>query len=106
MERILGQLKEVGSQRNGKMKFAAWNIRGFNNPIKQVEVRKFIHANGLSLIGITETKVRKENLNLTMKKCLPFGWDCVHNIGTGSVARIIVAWDTQGPKVNVLASSE
>ncbi|KAF7144472.1 hypothetical protein RHSIM_Rhsim04G0088500 [Rhododendron simsii] len=51
-------------------------------------------------------RVRKENLNLTMKKCLPFGWDFVHNIGTGSVARIIVAWDTQGPKVNVLASSE
>ncbi|KAI8537704.1 hypothetical protein RHMOL_Rhmol09G0045300 [Rhododendron molle] len=41
-----------------------------------------------------------------MKTCLPNGWDYVHNIGTGPVARIIVAWDTQGPKVSVLISSD
>lgn len=63
------------------IKFASWNIRGLNNPIKQVKIRKFIQANILSLIGLVETKVRPENLASTMKQSLPSGWDFVHNIG-------------------------
>lgn len=29
-----------------------------------------------------------------------------HNIGVGSVARIVLGWDAQGPKVNVLHVSD
>lgn len=86
--------------------FASWNIRGLNNPIKQVEIRKFIHAYSLSLIGIVETKVRHENLASTMKKCLPLGWSFVHNLVSGPVARISVAWDCQHSVVTVLFTSE
>ncbi|KAG5543619.1 hypothetical protein RHGRI_016388 [Rhododendron griersonianum] len=57
-------------------------------------------------MGIVESKIRQENMAGAMKKCLPDGWDFVHNIGTGSVARIIVVWDTQGPKISVLVSSD
>ncbi|KAF7152148.1 hypothetical protein RHSIM_Rhsim01G0276400 [Rhododendron simsii] len=46
-------------------------------------------------LGIVESKIRQENLAVSIKKSQPAGWDYVHNIGTGSVARIIVAWDTQ-----------
>lgn len=51
--------------------FASWNVRGLNNPIKQVEIRRFFQAYRLSLVGIVETKLRKENLDSAMKKCLP-----------------------------------
>lgn len=88
------------------IKLSSWNSRGLNNPIKQGEVRKFINSHRLSLMGIVESKLRLENMVASMKKSLPAGWDYVYNIGLGSVARIIVAWDTQGPKVNVLASSD
>lgn len=88
------------------IKFSSWNIRGLNNPIKQVERRSFILANKLSLMGIVESKIRQENLAVSRKKSLLARWDYVHNTGTGSVARIIVAWNTQGPKVSVIASSD
>ncbi|XP_058216931.1 uncharacterized protein LOC131327817 [Rhododendron vialii] len=74
------------------IKFSSWNVKGLNNPTKQGEVRKFIHFNRLSLMGIVESKIRQENMVGAMKKCLPDGWAFVHNIG--------------GPKVSVLASSD
>ncbi|KAH7846058.1 hypothetical protein Vadar_009252 [Vaccinium darrowii] len=70
------------------------NIRGLNNPTKQVEIRNFIQAHRLSLIGIVETKLRKENLDSAMRKCLPLVWCFTHNSIATSVARIVVAWDT------------
>lgn len=84
------------------IKLASWNVRGLNNPIKQAEIRKFIHANSLSLIGIVESKIRKENMDLSMKHCIPDGWDYVHNGNIGSVARIVVAWRKQGVVVSKL----
>lgn len=41
-----------------------------------------------------------------MQKCLPSGWEFLHNIGSGSVARIIVAWANQGPLVSLLSTSD
>ena len=40
------------------IKIGAWNIMGLNDPNKQVEIRKTILDQKLSLIGIVETKVR------------------------------------------------
>lgn len=45
-------------------------------------------------------------MDRTMKSCLPSHWSFVHNIGVGAVARIILGWDGQGPKVNVLHVSD
>lgn len=80
--------------------------RGLNDPIKQVEIRKFIHANSLSLIGIVESKLRKENAVATMKNCLPSDWDFVHNGDYGPVARMVVAWRAHGSVVRKLFASE
>lgn len=88
------------------IKLASWNVRGLNNPIKQAEIRKFIHANSLSLIGIVESKIRKENMDLSLKHCIPDGWDYVHNGNIGSVARIVVAWRKQGAVVSKLFTSD
>lgn len=37
-----------------------------------------------------------------MKKCLPLGWSFVHNLVSGPVARIIVAWDCQQTQHSVV----
>ncbi|KAH7850805.1 hypothetical protein Vadar_003220 [Vaccinium darrowii] len=58
------------------------------------KVRKWIYENRLSFVGLVETKVSLNNLDATMKLCLPSHWNFIHNIGHGVVARIVVAWDT------------
>ncbi|XP_074315283.1 uncharacterized protein LOC141651469 [Silene latifolia] len=43
------------------MKVAAWNVRGFNNPIKHSEVMNYIYENKLDLIALLETRVKQPN---------------------------------------------
>lgn len=76
------------------IKSGAWNIRGLNGPLKQNQVRKWISENRLSFVGLVETKVSLNNLDATMKPCLPSHWNFIHNISHGVTARIVVAWDT------------
>lgn len=88
------------------IKLASWNVRGLNNPTKQVALRKFIHANSLSLVGIVESKIRKENMSSSMMCCLPSGWEFIHNGDVGPVARIIVAWRKQGSIIREIFKSD
>ncbi|XP_074305114.1 uncharacterized protein LOC141640053 [Silene latifolia] len=44
------------------MKIATWNIRGFNEPLKQAEVKNFIRTNHIDLLGILETRVKIKNV--------------------------------------------
>lgn len=41
----------------------AWNIKGFNNPLKQKEVRLFVFRNKLDFVVTVETRVRDNNLD-------------------------------------------
>ncbi|XP_074288700.1 uncharacterized protein LOC141613857 [Silene latifolia] len=38
-----------------------WNVRGLNNPIKQQEIRWFLHQNKIGLFGLLETKIKGSN---------------------------------------------
>lgn len=42
----------------------------------------------------------------TARACFPVHWSHIHNIGNGSVARIIVAWDPHSLKVVVIFCSD
>ncbi|KAI8527740.1 hypothetical protein RHMOL_Rhmol12G0097800 [Rhododendron molle] len=55
--------------------------------------------------GIVEAKVRLENVDLVVKHCFPSQWSSFHNASTGSVARIIVAWNPQVLQVDLVFSS-
>ncbi|KAH7835403.1 hypothetical protein Vadar_025868 [Vaccinium darrowii] len=57
-------------------------------------------------VGIIEIKVRRENLDQTMKWRLPSEWDYVHIVVAGSVVTIMVAWDKQSPQFNDLSVAE
>ncbi|XP_074313791.1 uncharacterized protein LOC141648984 [Silene latifolia] len=43
------------------MIISSWNIRGFNDPIKQQEVRGYLLANNIDIFGLLETRVKKNN---------------------------------------------
>lgn len=46
---------------------ACWNIRGVNTPIKQLEVKKLIVDNKLSLLVLNETRVKLFNHSRVLK---------------------------------------
>ncbi|KAG5557249.1 hypothetical protein RHGRI_007494 [Rhododendron griersonianum] len=75
-------------------------------PLKQNQVQKWIYENHLSFVGLVETKVRLNNLDATMKLCLPSHWNFLHNIGTGVVAWVFVAWDTSCFTVTLMLVDE
>ena len=57
------------------IKVGSWNIRGLHDPCMQLEVRKLIQDQKLSLMGIVENKVRHQNLVYTCMNCVPPNWD-------------------------------
>lgn len=48
------------------IEFGSWNIRGLNDPIKQVEIKKIITA-GLYFFDVIETKVKCVTMSDTLK---------------------------------------
>jgi len=40
----------------------SWNVRSLNAPTKQEDVKRFLHAQGVKLVALLETKVKKENV--------------------------------------------
>lgn len=53
-----------------------------------------------------ETKVRSQNLAITLKNCLPTNWAYTHNIGSGLVARAILTWNSSLVKSVLISSSD
>lgn len=86
--------------------FGSWNIRGLNDPSKQVEVRKFILDNSLSLCGIVETTVRFQNLDGALRNCLPANWEYIRNVGSGLVGRAFCTWNPVFVKADLISSSD
>ena len=60
------------------VKFASWNIRGLNDPLKQREVRSFVKFNALDFICLLETRVRAPNKDRIFRSLFP-GWRLFHN---------------------------
>lgn len=59
-----------------KIKMGCWNIRGLNDPLKQVEVSRLIRGNKLSLVGTVETHVHESNKDRIRNKIWP-SWNFV-----------------------------
>ncbi|XP_074271449.1 uncharacterized protein LOC141595384 [Silene latifolia] len=55
---------EVATRRGSharSMILSSWNIRGFNDPIKQHEVRGYLSRNKVEVFGLLETRVKEYN---------------------------------------------
>ena len=74
------------------MKIAIWNIRGFNQALKQNGVLDLIRRNNLDIIGILETKINSDKLDRIMRNKFN-GWREVNNFQQHRAGRILVLWN-------------
>ncbi|KAF8021012.1 hypothetical protein BT93_G1427 [Corymbia citriodora subsp. variegata] len=74
------------------MSFGFWNVRGLMNPIKQAEVRQFVHLNNICCVGLLETKVPATTFP-NLSSGLLLGWMWVFNYEHSSRERIWVGWN-------------
>lgn len=70
----------------------AWNIRGLNWPRKQEDVKAFLHLYNVSMLGLLETKVKKENERKIAVEVFP-GWRWLSNSNELDHGRIWLAWN-------------
>ncbi|XP_074313985.1 uncharacterized protein LOC141649189 [Silene latifolia] len=69
------------------MKIASWNIRGFNCPIKQQEVRSFLLVNQIDILCLLETRVKSAKAPPIVQDL--FGnWNVICNYGQHYNGRI------------------
>jgi exonuclease III len=55
------------------MNALVWNVRGFNHPSKQLEVRKQITKCKANVVCLVETRIREDKFQSISDKFLP-GW--------------------------------
>lgn len=60
------------------MILATWNIRHLNSPIKQNNSKHFNIVNKIVIMGILETKIKKNKTDVVSRNIFS-NWDCVFN---------------------------
>ena len=83
---------------------ASWNVRGLNWPNKQEDVKLFLQQNNVGLIGLLETKVKRQNVGKIAANIFR-GWEWANNFAISN-GRIWVAWRPRDYSVNILEISE
>ncbi|GLU12746.1 hypothetical protein SLE2022_294050 [Rubroshorea leprosula] len=70
---------------------STWNVRGLNDPIRQVDVKKFMLSNKVQFITLLETRVKKENSSRVVQM---FGsqWGWLNNYNSRYNSRIWILW--------------
>ena len=85
------------------VKFASWNIRGLNDPLKQREVRSFVKSQALDFIYHVETRVRASNRDRIFSSLLP-GWRLFHNYEHALLGRIWICGNPEKVSIDVIHS--
>ncbi|XP_074299936.1 uncharacterized protein LOC141631122 [Silene latifolia] len=76
------------------MKVAAWNVRGFNTPLKQNEAKEYMRNNKLDLFAILETRVKHAKASKILNT--KFGsWGSLTNYGSHYNGRIWLLYNSQ-----------
>lgn len=81
-----------------------WNVRGLNSPLKQHEVVGLMKSKKLDVCGLLETKLSSVNV-ARMHKLRLKAWQFVSNADYAAYARIVVFWNHDTVKVEMLHSS-
>lgn len=85
------------------IKFAAWNVRGLNDPVKQAEVRHLVQSQALSCVALLETKVQQSNQS-AISLSLMRGWRFIDNFSCHPLGRIWLWWNPLHLDVSLLSS--
>ncbi|XP_074289006.1 uncharacterized protein LOC141614149 [Silene latifolia] len=82
------------------MIISSWNIRGLNDPIKQMEVRSYLAINKVEVLGLLETRVKSNKFDV-ISRTFPL-YSIMNNYSHHYNGRIWVLWDNR--KFTVLSS--
>ena len=86
------------------MNIQCWNIRGLNQPQKQQEVARLVHALNLDVVGLVETKVKFSNQDIIKNNIFP-NWNFITNSQPDFIGRIWVGWNPGKVNVSLLSCS-
>jgi exonuclease III len=78
-----------------------WNVRGLNSPLKQHEVSGLMKSKRLDVCGLLETKLSLAKVGCMHKLRLKT-WQFVSNVEAAAYARIVVFWNPETVKVEML----
>ena len=81
-----------------------WNVRGLNSPLKQHEVAGLMKSKKIDVCGLLETKLSLPKVNCMHRFRLK-AWKFVCNAESAAYARIIVFWNPETVKVDMLQFS-
>lgn len=86
------------------MKIAAWNIRGFNMPLKHNGVHHLIRQQCIDIIGVLETKINRRKLARILRNRFS-GWRHTDNFLSHPAGRILILWDQAKAELRVLETT-
>lgn len=66
-----------------------WDIRGLNQPHKQVSIKKTVNNIHPDILGIVVNKVIARNFDTIYNSCF-INWDCIHHTKLQRVGRCLV----------------
>lgn len=87
------------------MIIASWNVRGLNDPNKVADLKKFFSLHQVTVVGLMETRVRKQNEQKIQKR-LGSHWKWLTNIHFSPKGRIWVGWNPSLISLEVLEIHE
>ena len=87
------------------VKFASWNIRGLNDPLKQREVSSFVKSQALEFICLVETWVRAPNRDRIFSSVFP-GWKLFHNYEHALLGRIWICGNPEKVNIDIIHSMD
>ena len=76
------------------MQILVWNVRGFNNPLKQREVVGRVRRLNVSIVCLLETRVKRLKMQKIVDKQFQ-GWKLYHNYSEALNGRIWLLWKNQ-----------
>lgn len=83
----------------------SWNIRGLNNPLKQAEIKSLIANKKIGVMGVLETRVKVDNMQLVWRNLKLANWNLVHNYSYDPLGRIWILYNANFVKLSVLHMS-
>jgi len=86
-------------------RLCAWNIRSLNWPIKQEDLKLFLHKQQVGFMALVETKIKQANFERIATRVVP-GWHSSHNLHYSPTGRIWMAWKPSLFQVQTLEASD
>lgn len=87
------------------MKIASWNIRGLNENLKQNEVKDFLFANKIDVMGLLETKIKHHKYNKVAKR-FNSPYSIINNNDCHFNGRVWFIWNTRTVRVKMINKTE